>query len=510
MLPSTQPSVHPSILPSSFPITDLSTAASTLVRIDTAGACAGYIDYDSSGIIASGGGHEGCKQYCLEEPNCRAVMLGNAHFASGNDYCWFSYASHDVCTAVGISLGNSNSCYNWINGPPTRAEFGSYVFPSDSFSTLGYSSWPNECRYKTTNATTTSPTEAPSKSPTTDPTEAPSKSPTTDLSTISSPYAGSTSSRPDNHQLSCGSSGGREAAFYTSLPAGATINIGQTSNTYDSRHELSVGGAFPGNTIVGCVDDPDYTRLSYTNTGSDAVNIYFVVDAYSTGSGDFTLTWEIDYEPSPTAPTTAPPAAECQDCRCQSNDGGWNGQYSDCALMSQTDCVAGGSGFCVQCNSEAEYNGKHDKSECATACRFDFTQSVGGMAGSMWQLSEIELYNGGSRIALTDSISNAGGAAYGNEGSLMLIDNNTSTKNCCLDYFSDTIVVTLTLPTPLTSPPTSYTFWTANDETDRDPTSWTFLCKNGDGAYTTLDTRSGVSPPSARSSQYPIYDHFAP
>jgi len=144
----------------------------------------------------------------------------------------------------------------------------------------------------------------------------------------------------------------------------------------------------------------------------------------------------------------------------------------------------------------------------ARQCRFDFTQSVGGMAGSMWQLSEIELYVGGSRIALTDSVSNTDGAAYDNEGSLNLIDGSTDTKDCCHNDSGDTIVVTLTLPTSITSPPTSYTFWTANDYTDRDPTSWTFSCKNGDGAYTTLDTQSGVSPPSARSSQYPIFNDY--
>jgi len=142
-----------------------------------------------------------------------------------------------------------------------------------------------------------------------------------------------------------------------------------------------------------------------------------------------------------------------------------------------------------------------------TTCRFFFVQSVGGEAGKMWQLSEIELYNGRSRIALTDSVSNADGGYDGAEGSLKLIDGSTTTKNCCWSVPANVpIVVTLTLQTPMTSRPTSYAFWTANDYTDRDPTSWEFSCKNGDGAYTTLDTRSGVRPPSARMSQYPIFN----
>ena len=118
----------------------------------------------------------------------------------------------------------------------------------------------------------------------------------TDLSTIESPYEGSTVGNPDDHQLSCGG-GGSEAGFSYSLPAGATIEIGQSANDYDSRHELSYGGAFPGDASVACVDDPDDSRMTWTNTGSDAVNVYFIVDAYSDGSGAFTLTWTITAPP---------------------------------------------------------------------------------------------------------------------------------------------------------------------------------------------------------------------
>jgi len=148
----------------------------------------------------------------------------------------------------------------------------------------------------------------------------------------------------------------------------------------------------------------------------------------------------------------------------------------------------------------------------ATECRFVFTDSRGGVFRSnpWWQLSEIELYNDGSQIALTGSVSNTGGAVYENEHAMQLIDGNLDLKDCCYDVTGGlTIIVTLTLPA-MTSPPTSYAFWTANDNPARDPTAWTFSCKNGAGAYTTLDTRSNVNPPDDRFSPYPEFDNFAP
>ena len=144
----------------------------------------------------------------------------------------------------------------------------------------------------------------------------------TDLSTIESPYEGSTVGNPDDHQLSCGG-GGSEAGFSYSLPAGATIEIGQSANDYDSRHELSVGGAFPGDASVQCVDDPDNSRMTWTNTGSDAVNVYFIVDAYSAGSGAFTLTWTI------TAPEEGGGGDPCSDGATLQDSGSLDGAHGN-------------------------------------------------------------------------------------------------------------------------------------------------------------------------------------
>ena len=86
---------------------------------------------------------------------------------------------------------------------------------------------------------------------------------------------------------------GNEQGFFVVLQPGETIEIGQTTNGFDSRHELSYGGDYPGDTSVICRDDPDTNTESYTNDGLEPVNVYYTVDAYSDGSGDFTLAWTI-------------------------------------------------------------------------------------------------------------------------------------------------------------------------------------------------------------------------
>ena len=83
-------------------------------------------------------------------------------------------------------------------------------------------------------------------------------------------------------------------------PAGGSLYValgkhGQTSNTFDSKHTLRYGGAYPGESEVSCVDDPDTSKLTYMNTEAVPVDVYFVVDPYSssTTGGDFVLEWEI-------------------------------------------------------------------------------------------------------------------------------------------------------------------------------------------------------------------------
>ena len=114
----------------------------------------------------------------------------------------------------------------------------------------------------------------------------------TDLAGLRSPVSGDTSTDGDNYQMSCGGSG-TEAMFMLSLQPGESIDIGMDSNNYDSRHETSWGGDCPGTNVVTCTDDPDTARHQWTNDQGSAQTVFFVIDAYSSGSGSFTLSWTI-------------------------------------------------------------------------------------------------------------------------------------------------------------------------------------------------------------------------
>ena len=113
-----------------------------------------------------------------------------------------------------------------------------------------------------------------------------------DLATLSSPHIGDTRNMGNTYTLSCGGQG-NEAMFSTQLQPGQEIDIGQTSNTWDSRHETSWGGICPGQNIVRCTDDPDTMRHHWTNDQSSPQNVFFVVDSYSGGQGEFNLTWTV-------------------------------------------------------------------------------------------------------------------------------------------------------------------------------------------------------------------------
>ena len=114
-----------------------------------------------------------------------------------------------------------------------------------------------------------------------------------DLSTVTSPYSGSTIGNSDDVAV-CGQ--GADEGFGALLAPGSTITVRQTSNTFDSRHTLRHGGVYPGDVVVACVDDPDTNAMSYTNYGDFIVPVYFIIDAYSSsGAGDFVLVWSGDF-----------------------------------------------------------------------------------------------------------------------------------------------------------------------------------------------------------------------
>ena len=148
-------------------------------------------------------------------------------------------------------------------------------------------------------------------SPSPEPSPGPSSCDTAlDLSTQTSPLSSSTVGAPNTYRTSCGGSG-NEKIFYVEVPAGGELTIGMTSNTYDSRHETRWGGSCPGDNSVACTDDPDTRQHSWTNTQGSAQTAFFIVDAYSSGSGDFVLAWNVPplhpFPPLPPSPTPPPP-----------------------------------------------------------------------------------------------------------------------------------------------------------------------------------------------------------
>jgi hypothetical protein len=163
-------------------------------------------------------------------------------------------------------------------------------------------------RFESTVAPTANPTSAPT-------TSSPTPAPTGDsceqaanLATLSSPHTDSTSSGLNTHATTCGGSG-NEKIFYMDVPAGHEFTIAQHTNSYDSRHETKWGGACPGTTSVQCTDDPDTLEHSWINTVGSTQRVYFIVDAFSSGSGTFTITWNSAMTPSPTSTPTSTPTS---------------------------------------------------------------------------------------------------------------------------------------------------------------------------------------------------------
>jgi hypothetical protein len=111
-----------------------------------------------------------------------------------------------------------------------------------------------------------------------------------DLATIANPYSGSTLGNANEISV-CGS--GPEQGFSYVLAPGRRIVIGQKSNSFDSRHTLRYGGQYPGEVLVSCTDDPDETKIEFSNNDVNAVTVYFIIDGYSGSSaGVFTLEWD--------------------------------------------------------------------------------------------------------------------------------------------------------------------------------------------------------------------------
>lgn len=116
------------------------------------------------------------------------------------------------------------------------------------------------------------------------------------LGNLESPITGSTAGRQDDFDDTCLGSGAPDLVFYIDVPAGHTLLMAQLSNSYDSRHRLAYGGSCPGTTDIECRDDPDTQSALWVNNTEELQRVWWIQDGYFSGSGTFTLAWEI-YSP---------------------------------------------------------------------------------------------------------------------------------------------------------------------------------------------------------------------
>lgn len=111
-----------------------------------------------------------------------------------------------------------------------------------------------------------------------------------DLCSITSPYSSSTTGMTNDFSF-CSMGSAEDMIFFFDLPNGESLTIGQTTNSYDSRHSLRYGGACPGNTEIVCTDDPDTQTESWTNTTGVTQRVYWIQAGWSSSDGAFTLAW---------------------------------------------------------------------------------------------------------------------------------------------------------------------------------------------------------------------------
>jgi hypothetical protein len=139
------------------------------------------------------------------------------------------------------------------------------------------------------------------------------------LANMTSPYSGSTSNALNFFVPSCGSGANAQAgdvAMMYTLAPGSTFRLRQTTNNYDSVHELRYGGDCPGEFTAQCFDDPDLDMVQWTNGGAEAENVYYIQTGYSASEGAFTVEWEVTVSgeasqwPDPMPPSLFPPWTE--------------------------------------------------------------------------------------------------------------------------------------------------------------------------------------------------------
>ncbi|WP_290842196.1 GEVED domain-containing protein [Flavobacterium sp.] len=129
------------------------------------------------------------------------------------------------------------------------------------------------------------------------------------LDALTSPISGSTYGASDNFTPSCGLSGsvGPDLFYSITVPANYTLVIGLTASNYDSVHAIFYGSCGT-QTQIACVDT-EVINQTWANTTGATQTVYWVQDAWSTGTGQYTLAWTLT--PPPVTVTGFTPASVC-------------------------------------------------------------------------------------------------------------------------------------------------------------------------------------------------------
>jgi ankyrin repeat protein len=167
-----------------------------------------------------------------------------------------------------------------------------------------------------------------------------------DLAGYSSPYTGSTSSGGNVHRPTCDTYDyAKDLIFTLDVPPGATIWFKQTSNEYDSMHELRYGGDCPGHVLVQCVDDPDTTPVHWTNTLTSAQPVYYVQSGFATAEGTFTLEWWFGSDGEAFLYTPVPATATLSDARMCTGVHDSDSSFQNWGFATRSECSAWCNGW---------------------------------------------------------------------------------------------------------------------------------------------------------------------
>jgi hypothetical protein len=116
------------------------------------------------------------------------------------------------------------------------------------------------------------------------------------------------------------------------------------------------------------------------------------------------------------------------------------------------------------------------------------------------QLSEFAILNGATRLTGMTITATNNSSAVGEEPD-KAGDNSTATKWLSLNKTASALIYTF----PSTVICDGYRWATGNDETNRDPVSWTVSGSTDGTTWTTLDTRNGYPTTTARSTYLPDF-----